>query len=127
MLRALSDLFAAAMTALVVSTVAFSLTAMFRPQWLTALGPVICPSGADLELRNASPVPGELVLEAWCIHGDTEREVTWRFVSTAMGVVFTPVILTVFAALSLRRRLRRRPGSSPVAWRLRLRKDLPWS
>ncbi|MCU0611639.1 MAG: hypothetical protein MUE60_07620, partial [Candidatus Eisenbacteria bacterium] len=62
MSETLGGLAAAATAALVVSVTTFSLATMFRPQWLAEVEPLICAPGATLELRNASPVPGELVL-----------------------------------------------------------------
>jgi len=120
LIKMLVDLAVAATVALVVSVMTFSLASMFRPQWLAVMEPLICTPGTTLELRNASPVPGELVLEAWCICDDTERDVTRRFVFTAIGLLFVPVMLTVFAARSLRgirrdRRLRRGLDTVPRA------------
>ncbi len=82
-----------AVIALAASLLAFSLTTMFRPDWLYKAGPIVCPEGTTLELRNASPVPGELVLEAECTDEGIEQDVTARLLLTAMGAVFVPAFL----------------------------------
>ena len=82
-----------AVIALTISVLAFSLTAMFRPDWLYKADPIVCPEGTTLDLRNASPVPGELVLEAKCAGEGIEQDVTARLLLTAMGAVFVPALL----------------------------------
>jgi len=79
--------------ALTASVLGFSLITMFRPDWLYVAEPVVCPEGTTLEVRNASPVPGELVLEAGCIGKTSTHDVTGRLIFTVVGVLFVPTLL----------------------------------
>jgi hypothetical protein len=83
----------AAVIALTVSVLGFSLITMFRPDWLSAAGPIVCPERTTLEFGNASPVPGELVLEAACVGDSTTHDVTAKLIFTVMGAFFLPALL----------------------------------
>ncbi len=81
------------MIALTISVLGFSLTTMFRPDWLYKAEPIVCPEGTTLELTNASPVPGELVLEAVCAGQSAQQDVTAKLLLTVIGAVFVPALL----------------------------------
>jgi hypothetical protein len=82
-----------AVIGLAASLMAFSMITMFRPAWLQAAEPSVCSPGTTLELSNASPVPGELVLEAVCVGAGAPQDVTGRFLVTVMGTFFAPTFL----------------------------------
>lgn len=83
----------AVVIALTASVLGFSLISMFRPRWLHTAEAIVCPEGSTLEIRNASPVPGELVLEADCLGEDTRHDVTAKLIFTVMGAIFLPTLL----------------------------------
>jgi len=93
MKRLLVCIAAGAVIALTVSVLGFSLTTIFRPDWLHKAEPIVCPEGTTLELTNASPVPGELVLEAECAGEGMHQDVTAKLLLTVIGVVFVPASL----------------------------------
>ena len=82
-----------AVIALTISVLGFSLTTMLRPDWLYTAEPIVCPEGTTLELTNASPVPGELVLEAACAGESAQQDVTAKLLLTVIGAVFVPALL----------------------------------
>ena len=84
---------AAAVIALTVSVLGFSLITMLRPEWLLIAEPIVCPEGTSLELGNASPVPGELVLEAECAGDGIHQDATAKLLLTVIGAVFAPALL----------------------------------
>jgi hypothetical protein len=83
----------AVVIALTVSVLGFSPITMFRPDWLSAAEPIVRPEGTTLEFRNASPVPGELVLEADCIGKAAPQDVTAKLMFTVTGAFFLPSLL----------------------------------
>jgi FMN reductase (NADPH)/FMN reductase [NAD(P)H] len=103
--------------AIAASVMAFSMIAMFRHEWFSAAEPVVCPAGSALELRNASPVPGELVLEAACVGADGRRDVTARFLGTVLAVFFVPTFLVATLVVWLK-------GCGGGAWSGRPRRPL---
>lgn len=83
----------AVLVALTVSVMGFSLITMFRPDWPNTAEPIVCPEVTTLEFRNASPVPGELVLEADCIGDSATHDVTAKLIFTVAGAFFLPSLL----------------------------------
>jgi hypothetical protein len=66
---------------------------MFRPDWLHQAEPIVCPAGTILELTDASPAPGELVVQAECAGEGIHYDVTAKLLLTVNGAVFVPGLL----------------------------------